>query len=567
MTSFKRLGTIRAVIATLSRRGRVAFAVSAAVLLVGIAGTLVTVSNRTTVVVPNDGGTYREGIVGAPRFINPVLASTDADSDLVSLVYSGLVRTGQDGTPVPDLASSWTIAPDGKTYTFTLRDGLTFQDGKPLTSDDVVFTVQKIQDAALRRPSRVAWDGVSVSAPDAATVVFTLQKPYAGFLAQAAVGVLPEHLWSGIGDDAWTTSVYNTEPVGSGPYRVRNVSRSRVGVPESLTLRANRRFALGKPHIRTFVIVCFANKTDAADAFRRGKVDGLASVDSSDVASLSDGGTSIITKPLPRIFGVFFNPIKNKVFTDQAVVSALNIAVDKQAIVDGIFKGYASPLNGPTEGFIDTNTSDYADRKLLAEKTLDAAGWKVNAATGVREKLMGKTKQPLAFSLATANTPELEQAADLIASQYRELGADVDVKVFEIGTLNENVIKGRDFEALLFGQVLRHDTDLYAFWDSSQKVSPGLNITSYANRRVDGFLESAITEPDPAKRLNLYRSVSQQLAKDAPVAFLYAPDFIYLQDRSVRGVVVPPAGGASARFSLAYQWYVRTDRVWKGLAR
>ncbi len=276
-------------------------------------------------------------------------------------------------------------------------------------------------------------------------------------------------------------------------------------------------------------------------------------------------GTTVVTQPLPRVFGIFFNPVKNKTFADQNVISALNLATDKGTLINDIFKGYASPLNGPLPLFIDKASGDYDDRKQLAAKMLDAAGWKINPATGIREKLVGKSKQSLSFSLATANTPELEASAELIANQYNDIGVHVDVKVFEIGTLNENIIKGRDFEALLFGQVIKHDTDIYAFWHSSQKVNPGLNITSYTNKRVDGLLESAIKESDPSKRTVIYQAISQQLAKDAPVIFLYAPNFIYLTNASIHHAVIPPITGSPSRFSLVYQWYRYADRTWKGL--
>ena len=155
---------------------------SVILVVIGIFGGLVTLSNKYTSQVPIFGGTYREGIVGSPRFINPVLASSNPDNDLTALVYSGLVRIDAHGGIIPDLAQSWTISPDGKTYTVNLKPNATFQDGKPLTASDVVFTVSKIQDNNLKSPLSVAWNGVTTTNPDAHTVIFTLQKPYAGFL-------------------------------------------------------------------------------------------------------------------------------------------------------------------------------------------------------------------------------------------------------------------------------------------------------------------------------------------------------------------------------------------------
>lgn len=553
---------MRLVMANLSSKERLLLGVSVVFVVLGIFGGLVTISNAYTTLVPDFGGTYREGIVGSPRFINPVLATSDADRDLTSLVYSGLVRIDADGTIIPDLASSWTISPDQKTYSFTLKPHIFFQDGKPVTTNDIAFTVSKIQDPNLKSPVRVAWDGVQVSSPDPQTVVFTLQKPYAGFISQLTLGILPAHIWNSIADENWQTSVYNTEPIGSGPYRVKNVNRSRIGIPQNYVLYAFSRFALGKPFIGKFIITSFANQTDAYDAFKGGSIDGLAMVNSGDIDSIKTSTTNVLTKPLPRVFGIFLNPSKNSVLGDPTVITALNLGIDKHAIIDSVFKGYATPLDGPLPQSVDTTTTDFPTQQKLANQLLDKAGWKLNPTTNIREKTVGKTKEQLSFSLSTANTPELESTAQLIADQYAAIGVHIDVKIFEIGNLNENIIRGRDFESLLFGEVIKHDTDIFAFWHSSQKVDPGLNITGYTNKTVDALLEQALKEPAWDQRFNLYQKITLQLKKDAPVVFLYTPDFIYLINQRVHHATIPPILGSESRFSLVYQWYIRTDRVW-----
>lgn len=560
-------GKVRLIIANFSLQERAAFIGSLAILLIGVFGSLVGISNRYTILTPLYGGTYREGIVGSPRFINPVLANSDADHDLSALVYSGLVRLDATGNLVPDLASAWTISPDGKTYTITLKPDLKFQDGKPITSTDITFTISKIQDASLKSPLAVAWDGVAVANPDPHTVIFSLQKPYAGFLNQLTLGILPAHLWSAIPDDQWIQNELNTEPIGSGPYRVTSVSRSRVGVPQVYSLKAFNDFTLGRPLIKHFEIESFANQDDATTAFKNNSIDGIAMVDPADMKQLTNRGTHVLTTQLPRVFGMFLNPPQNAIFADQTVVKALNLAVDKSAIIQSVFDGYAVPLSGPLPSFVDTGTDDIATRESFAAKMLDNDGWKVNSTTGIREKTItkGKTKTtiPLSFSLSTANTPELENSAQLISDQLQKIGVSVDVKVFEIGNLNTNVIRARNFDALLFGEIIQHDTDIYAFWDSSQKSDPGLNITGYANKIVDGLLAKALVEPDQMKRYALYNQISTNLAATAPVVFLYTPDFTYLTHTSIQNVTIPPITQSSDRFSLVYQWYTRTDRVWK----
>ena len=442
-----------------------------------------------------------------------------------------------------------------------------FQDGKPLTSADVAFTISKIQDVTLKSPLRVAWDGVTVSAPDPATVVFALAKPYAGFTNQLTVGILPQHLWGDLTDEQWLTSQYNSEPIGSGPYKVSSVSRSRVGVPQSINMTAFRAFALGEPFIKHFLVESFANADDAESAFSAGSIQGLASIDSGDVSTAKTSHVQVLTTPAPRVFGLFFSPAKNKIFADQSVVKAINLAIDKNAVIQNALGGYGHALSGPLPSLVDPSTTDAETKRALAVKMLDADGWKLNAQTGIRQKTVGKAVQTLSFSISTANTPELSESANLIADQLATIGVHADVKVFELGTLNQGVIRGRDFEALLFGEIVRHDTDIYAFWNSSQRSDPGLNITGYANKRVDALLASAVAEADPSKRMAIYDQISAQLASSAPVAFLYAPDFIYLVDSSVHNADIPAIADPSDRFAQVNQWYVQTDRVWNAFLK
>jgi peptide/nickel transport system substrate-binding protein len=572
-TSFSSL-TVRDRIVRLGMHGRALFVLSIIVFAVGIFGAITSFSNHFTTIIPQFGGSYREGIVGIPRFINPVLASSDADKDLTSLVYSGLLRKGPMGELIPDLAANWTISPDSKTYTFTLKKGLVFHNGTPVTPDDIVFTVEKIQDPIIKSPLRVAWDGVTVTSPDTQTVVFTLQKPYAGFMQQLNLGILPQSLWKNVPEDLWQTSDLNTQPVGTGPYKISSVDRGNSGIPTAFTLKAFKKFALGSPYIAKVTINTYANKSDAYQSLNSNTIDGLAMIDSSDANRTNISSHAIITRPLPRVFALFMNPVKNKIFTDPVVINALNLATDKDSLVNHIFSGYGTSLNGPLPESIDTGTADVATKQALARTLLDKDGWILNPATGIREKTTttitgtGKkktsssTKQTLSFTLSTANTDDLEQSAQLLSEQYKAIGVSVTVKVFEIGTLNENSIRGRDFEALLFGQVIKHDTDIFAFWHSSQKTAPGLNITGYTNKQVDGLLEAAIKEPDHDKRFDLYQKISDQLSKDAPVVFLYTPDAIAVISRQVINPVMPPITNPSDRFSLIYQWYLYTDHVW-----
>ena len=173
--------------------------------------------------VPASGGSLTEGIIGTPRFINPVIARSEADKDLVALIYSGLMRPNHNGTLIPDLAETYTLSDDGTLYTFTLRANAVFHDGTRLTSEDVIYTIRQIQNPLIDSPLARAWEGVSVSAPDDRTVVFKLDTPYAPFISNATVGIIPQHLWQETTSETFAVHRLNTEPIGSGPFMTNSI--------------------------------------------------------------------------------------------------------------------------------------------------------------------------------------------------------------------------------------------------------------------------------------------------------------------------------------------------------
>ena len=220
----------------------IALGVSAFVLLANV-------NQAVSTEVPTRGGSLTEGAVGTPRFINPLLAVSQTDQDLTTLVYSGLLRAGSGGDYLPDLAESVDISNNGTIYTFHMRKNLTFHDGTPLTSADVLFTVQSAQNPDIKSPRRADWEGVAVAAPDEHTVVFTLPHAYAPFRENATLGILPKHLWENVKPDEFPFSTLNTHPVGSGPYAVKNATLDTTGAPAIYTLAAFLHFALGEPNI------------------------------------------------------------------------------------------------------------------------------------------------------------------------------------------------------------------------------------------------------------------------------------------------------------------------------
>lgn len=523
------------------------------VLATSLAG-LYALEQSLLVTVPAYGGTLTEGDVGSPRFINPLLAITDADRDLSRLTYAGLMGVDGSGKLVPVLAQSYTVSPDGKTYTFTLRPELKFSDGSPITAQDVVFTVQKAQDPALKSPEYADWSGISVKAVDQRTVQFTLPKPYAPFLQVAALGILPAHLWQGISDEQFPFSDLETNPVGAGPFAIAKVSRDASGLITSITLRENPHYALGRPYLDGMHFVFYNQNDDLTRAVASGAVESAYGV----------GVGNTITAPYSRVFGVFLNPSENQVFAHVAVRKALSLAVNRQDIVQNVLAGYAAPIMGPvppggsiTQTPVPESTSTTAD----AAKVLEAGGWTYDGSARVWKN--AKTKQTLdSITIRTSNVPELKSVASAVKADWERLGIPTDIELYEPGDLSQNVIRPRKYEALLYGEVVGRDQDLYAFWDSQERNDPGLNISLYANKDVDALLEDARSNPDPKARQQDLQKIEDTIASEYPAVFIYSPAFVYTIPTSLHGVSLPQITTPADRFASVATWYRKTDAVW-----
>ena len=228
--------TIKRAFGELSFAERLTFRVLAGGLVISAGILLWQVNQFFVTEVPISGGSLTEGVVGSPRFLNPLLAISDADRDLVSVLYSGLLKASPDGSLTPDLAKSFEISKDGRTYSFILKDSVYFHDGTPVTADDVEFTVLKAQDGNIKSPKRANWDSVTVEKVSPTEIHFILKQPYAPFLENTTMGILPKHIWKNASAEEFALSLFNIEPVGSGPYRVTSIGRNSLGIPDSYSL-------------------------------------------------------------------------------------------------------------------------------------------------------------------------------------------------------------------------------------------------------------------------------------------------------------------------------------------
>ncbi len=555
---FKRFWSI------LSRRERYFFVSLSTLFIVSfiLVGTKLWVSG--THALPEKGGSYREGVVGSPRFINPLLAETnDADRDISELVFAGLMRYTRTGELGSDLAESYEIKEEGKVYEFLLRENLVWHDGEAITTEDIAFTIKIVQDPEYQSPLRINWQGVGVTVIDDRRIQLTLRGPYAPFLENATMGILPKHVWEDVTAQNFALAEANLKPIGAGPYQLQKFKKDRFGGIKEVKLVSNARYHFGDPFIEELIFRFYPHEDDMVRAYKIREVDGIAGVSYSHIETIRDENRLQI-KPIfiPRYFAVFLNQTQSKALSDIHVRTALVTAVNRQEIVQEVLKGEAeeadSPIPKGMKAYSD-GIARYPFSQDEAKGVLEKGGWKDADGDGVREK----ADEKLEFTLVTTGVQGLERVAELLQKQWGEVGARVNVEIIGAGELQNDFIRPRNYQALLFGEILGADPDPFSFWHSSQKRDPGLNLSLYENKTVDKLLEEARQNPNEDERNKKYAEFQKVVTQDLPAVFLYSPHYLYPVNKKVKGVEVTRIVDPSKRFSEIEKWYIHTKRVWK----
>jgi peptide/nickel transport system substrate-binding protein len=566
---------INLVFHTFSKKEWIVFSVLALTLFFSALSIVQIINKSLMVEIPLRGGVISEGIIGTPRFINPILATSSADLDMTSLIYSGLMRKNSDATISPDLAEKVDISKDGLVYTFTLKDNIYFHNEDPITVDDIIFTINKAKDSIIKSPRKVDWEGVSVEKLDEKTIEFTLRQPNPSFLENTTLGILPQSIWS---DAPVELNDANTNPVGSGPYMIKSFVKETSGVINSYELVAFEKFVLGEPYIEKLNLFFYPNEEDLMKALDKKEVEQISSITPLNADILKERNYQIDSSVLPRVFGLFFNQNQNQLFTNKVITKAIDQAIDKDKIVREVLFGYGIAIDDPMPPNMIAYQKLAGGSSLSREEilknvisSLEKDGWTKNEEGFLQKTTTDKNKKKsttlLEFSISTGNAPELAKAAELIQKDLSAIGMKVDIKTFEVGNLNQSVIRPRKYDALLFGQIINRESDLFAFWHSSQRKDPGLNVALYTNAKVDKILEDAFTTVNEQERIKKYAQFEDEVKKDMPAVFLYSPDFIYVVSKELKGILIDHIIMPRDRFSNVYRWYIKTEDVWKIFAQ
>lgn len=582
---FQRLKNIIYIPKVLSKKERVIFLVAIACILSSIIFITVTAIPKYIQAKPAYGGSYTEGVVGQPQFLNPILApASDSDLDITKLVYSSLLSYDENQELVLDLAENYEISEDQKNYTFYLKKGIKWHDGQEVNADDIVFTVQTIKNPEYQSPLRTGFSGVAVEKIDDYTVKFTLTgDTYSPFLKEnTTFGIIPEHIWQEITPKSVTLSEYNLEPIGSGPYRFKEYKKDKqTSFINSYALSTFEDYFDKKPYIEEITFRFYSDYPSLISAYNKSEVEGISFLPTEEKNSLKKEINEYTLK-LPRYYAIFFNEAENNILSNPEIRKAIAYSINRQRIIDEVMMGQGTVINSPIlPGFLGYNPElkKYNYDPDKAKSILKEEGWitedtseetnEENNSEETEENAVElgnyryKDNVELEITLTYAIQSEFSQIFQIISENLKEVGINIIPQEIDSTVLQSEYIRTRNYEALIYGQLISHDPDPYPFWHSSQREDPGLNLTAFKNKSVDNLLEEARKTTNEEERIKKYLHFQNIIADEVPAIFLYSPTYLYGVNKKINGINLKYIVMPSDRFADIENWYIKTDHYWK----
>ena len=516
---------------------------------------------------PEQGGVYTEGLVGSLGRLNPLLDwNNPADRDVDRLLFSGLVKFDERGLPHADLADAWGVAQDGTIYNFSLRQDAVWHDGEPVTSDDVIFTIERMMGPGSLYPQDIKdlWSNIEITRLNDKNLKFTLPEPFVPFMDYLTLGVLPKHLLEAVPPDQMATADFNINPIGSGPYRFDQLLVDD-GQIAGVVLSVFDQYYGTAPFIEQVVFRYYPTSADAMDAYQQGDVLAVSQI-TVDVlgAALEEPNLSIYTSRMPRMSFVLFNLNNPEVvfLQDPAVRRALMLSINRPYLVNTFLQGQAIIANGP----ILPNTWAYHDGTEQFEYDPEAAinllkgeGYVIPAGGG---DIRAKEGVPLAFTMLHPEDATYTQIAQTIREGWAEIGIQVELQAMPYDQLVLDSLTSRTYQAALVDIDLSRtpDPDPYPFWHQAEATG-GQNYSQWDNRAASEYLEQARVTADYALRTRLYRNFQVVFGKELPALPLFVPVYSYGVDSQVEGVQVGALYEPSDRLATFTNWYLLTRRA------
>jgi len=515
---------------------------------------------------PVQGGSYTEAVIGSIQRLNPVLDTYHAaDRDIDRLIYSRLVTFDDRGLPQPDLAESWGVSADGTVYNITLKADVKWHDGQPLTSDDVLFTIEMMRagEGVVPDDLRSFWNDVEVVIFDEQNFQFRLPEPFAPFLDYLAFGVLPRHLLGSLTFVEMVDAPFNLQPVGSGPYKFNGLY-VEDGAILGVELVANEDYYDQPPFIEKMIFRYYADGSAAIQAYREGEVQGIGGIPVEVLPeALKETTLSIYSSRLPEMTLVLFNLQDDSVpFLQESVVRrALLMGINRQYMIDKVFQGQGILADGP----IFPGTWAYNESQ---ERVPYDPAWAIDLLraedynlTGVEGTVRVKDDVSMEFSMIYPDTLQHKAMAEQIQSDWAAMGVKVNLEAVPYDQLVLDRLTNRTFQAALVDLNLARtpDPDPYPFWDSVQATG-GQNYSQWDDRMASEYLENARVTIDIAERARLYRNFQVLFARELPALPLFYPVFNYGVNEEIQGVRMGPLFDTSDRFLTIQDWYLVSER-------
>ena len=504
---------------------------------------------------------YVEGLVGSFQRLNPLLDYLNpVDRDVNRLIFNGLVKFDQWGNPIPDLAQAWNVNLNGDVFNVTLKEGVLWHDGMPFTTEDVVFTINLLQNPEIPIPEDISalWSEVEVIVFDELNMQFILPEPYIPFTDYLAFGVLPEHALSGRSADEVMNGDFNFAPIGTGPYKFVNLEIINDKVIKLELERNEDHFAeLGE--IKYINFLYFNDHISAYAAYQNNEILGISSINSEIFdETFSDPDLNIYSAICPELRIMIFNLDRDLApyLNDQTLRQALYYGLNRDNMIGEVLNGQAVKATGPispNSWAYYSNVEKYEFDPISAAAMLDSSGFIVSSESGgIREK----DGLLISFEMVYQDTEEHQVIAEMIKEYWGDLGIEVNLTAVGYDSLINDYLDPRDFDVALIDLSLGStaDPDPYPFWHQAE-AHTGQNYSNWDDRRGSEYLERARVTPNKLERERQYRNFQSHFSLELPSLPLYYPVYTYAVVEQVGGINIGSVFSASDRFNKVSEWY------------
>ncbi len=551
----------------MSRLEKVQFLLAIIILLTSFTTLVYRFYLRQSVESPKFGASYTEGMVGAPFYVNPILATSDSDRDLARLVYAGLMKTDGNGVLQADLASGYTIDASQRQYTFELRPNLKWHDGEAITAEDIIFTIESIKKADYKSPYRSNFSGVLVQALNENTIQFNLEKPNPLFLSYLTIGILPEHLWYSIPAIGAPLTELNIKPIGSGPYIFKSLTKDQSGNIKTYNLESFEDYYAGRPFIKDLIFKFYPDFETAVQALQNKNIEGLSYLPNEFKNTIKNNDLVLKELHSPRYTAVFFNPTNNALLNEVDFRWALDLSVDKERVIREAAENNGEIIHSPVlpgdMGYDASIKTEYFNQ-AKANELLDKLGYKKGEDNTWRIITKGKSTSTAELKITTIDQPEMTKIATVIKENWEALGLKTQLEIIPRERMLKEIIEPRNYQILIFSEQLNINSGPYLFWHSSQIKSPGLNLSNLSNKDIDKYLDQARNAETMEAKIEPLKNFQKKLTELNFAVFLYSPTYTYPTARKLKGLDnVQFINLPADRLNTINTWYIKTKRSLK----